>query len=94
VVGVVEVVLGVVLEVAGVVDVVDGVVVLTVVVLAVDEGVVVVELGVVDVVVVVLFAGAVEIVWQSCWARLLTVLTPWSRLARRVGLTLAGRFET
>lgn len=76
------------------VEVVDGVVVLTVVVVGVVEGVVVVVVGVVLLGVVELVVGSVEVVWQSCRARLLTVLAPWRRFARSVGLTFAGRFET
>ncbi len=80
--------------VAGVVVVVlveDGVVVVVDVdVLVVVDGVVVVEVVVVDDEVL----GVVEAVAQSRWARTPTVLAPWRRFVRSVGLTEAGRFVT
>lgn len=81
--------------VAGVVVVLDGVVVVVVelVVVEVEEGVVVVLEGVVLVVEGVV-VGAVVVVRQSRWDASLTVLAPWSRFARSVGLTVPGRLLT
>ena len=80
--------------VAGVVVVVlvdDGVVVvLEVVGCVVVEGVVVVVLGVV---VEELVESEVD-AWQSRRASAATVLAPWRRFVRSVGLTVAGRFVT
>ncbi len=64
------------------------------------DGWVVLDEVVVVVVVVVLLAvlelvvGLVEVVRQSRWASTATVLAPWSRFVRKVGLTVAGRFVT
>jgi hypothetical protein len=84
-----------VLLVAGVVVVVDGVVVVVdgeveVAVLVLVE----VDVVVVVVVVVELVFGAVEVTWQSRRASTPTVLAPCRRLARSVGLTVAGRLVT
>jgi hypothetical protein len=74
--------------------VVVGVVVLEVVLLVeLVVGVVVVDVAVLLVVGVVVVL-CVLVVWQSLEASWPTVLAPWIRLARRVGLTDAGRSPT
>jgi hypothetical protein len=88
----------------GVVEVVPVVVVLVagdVVVVLVEGGVVVVEVDgvvvVVDGVVVVVVGRVVDgavVGWQSRWASAPTVLAPWRRLVRSVGLTVTGRLVT
>ncbi len=45
-------------------------------------------------VVVELVVDLLALVRQSRWASAPTVLAPWARFARRVGLTVAGRLVT
>jgi hypothetical protein len=88
---VVELVPGMVVVVADV-EVEVGVEVLVDVLVEVD-----VELDVELLLVVVLAVVLVvvlEVVWQSCAASAATVLAPWSRLRRSVGLRVACRFAT
>jgi hypothetical protein len=90
----------VVVLVAGVVVVVVGVVVEVLVDVEVDVDVFVLLAGVVVVVVVVVFVvevlvlGLVELVPQSRCASTPTVLAPWRRFVRSVGLTVTGRLVT
>jgi hypothetical protein len=91
--GVVEVLPVVEVLVAGVVVVVlvvDGVVVLEVVGRVVVDG----DVVVVVVVVVEWVVACVLVVWQSRCASTPTVLAPWRRFVRSVGLTVAGRAVT